>query len=84
MTVAHYHACKRKDCTEEHARDRDEFAVWLTAPGGVNVVTSLDDGGLDWARETAADYEAQGTRALVMVRDVIRTSWRKVEDFDYD
>lgn len=79
MAETHYHACRRDDCTDDEARGDVELSVWIKAAGGVNVVTWDDGGDSDRADAYAAEEIAAGRPATAMVRDVIRTPWRKAD-----
>lgn len=77
MIATHYHPCDLDPCGLDGASDAIEFSVWVTAPGGVNVIYRQDGGDDDWAQGLVGEYAERGIAAVVMVRDAIRTHWRK-------
>jgi hypothetical protein len=77
MAETHYHPCNLNPCGLDGASDDIELSVWVKASGGVNVATWDDGGDTERAEAYVAEEAAAGRTAWVMMRDVIRTPWRK-------
>lgn len=78
MAETHYHPCNMGPCLKG-ASDGVEWSVWIAVDGGFNVVTNGADDSEEWAQRYAEKSFLGGTPAVVMMRDVIRTPWRKAE-----